>query len=391
MGYSPASAASNVSNLSSNSSGSHYRNYHTSPITSPPFSTPPSSSSPSTTTTPGTHHPHYPAPVPTTGTKGNLSRRNSGTKLSALAEERERRRSGIKKTKKSTVSKSGGGGTEKTNSGGFDIITQSCLLGFSGDEEEEEGEGEGREGDTASLELEEENFPLSLTMSLTDQEEEDNEGEVPGGRRSHAYNQRRPDVMMSGNAVQILGSDAVRYAPATTPSQPRPKSSVGRKGETASGSTRPKRASSFSHQQRSSQLSQELAALHTKASSLSAHGDPFVPGFSAATPHLTSSPSAEIVAFKLPFTFSGSTAEEDKLEGGSCPPAPPTPGREGEEGEGEDGNVCFGSLKLSSMKDSLVLAREMHAMAKARQGPILLMSTSADLVCMSSIQLGYCL
>ena len=178
------------------------------------------------------------------------------------------------KTKKNTINKNrvGGGAAEKdggvagkTSSGGFDIITQSCLLGFSGDESEGETAGSDPE--------EEENFPLNLTMSLTDQEEE-NEPEM----RSHAHNH---PIEASVNAVQIVDSDVVRYAPVTTPTgtQSRPKSSRGGKRDVPPSSSRPQRASSFSYHHRNSQLSQELAALHTKASSLSTHGDPFSSSF----------------------------------------------------------------------------------------------------------------
>lgn len=350
MGYSPASAT-NFSNLSSNSGGSQHRGntYHTSPIASPPF---PPASSPSPL---DTQYVHYAAP---TGTKGNISRRNSGTKLSALTEEREKRSS--KKKTKSTVGGNKGGETtktEKTNSGGFDIITQSCLLGFS------EDDGGSSEGDTAGFEdLEDRNFPLNLSMSLTDQEE-DNEGEEPKPQ-SHSHNS---DSTMSTNAVKIVGSGVVRY----TPSQPRPVSTGGKREEATTGLGRPRRTASFSHAQRNSQLSQELAALHTKASSLSAHGDPFAPGFSSTAPPLPSSPSAEIVAFKLPFTFSDSTDGDT----GGCRTVSGPPTAE------DDRNITFGSLRLGSMKDSLELAKEMYAMAKARQGPILLLSISADLVC----------
>ena len=360
--HQPVSYSPSASNVLLNSGGSHYRSYH-SPIASPPFSTSPGVPS---------HHHHHHAHYATgaVATKGNLSRRNSGNKLSALAEEREGRSRGNKTTKMkgAAAGHNGGGGgggdggaTEKTSSGGFDIITRSCLLGFSGDE------ADGSDGETPASELEEENFPLSLTMSLTDQED-DNEGEEHDVR-SHAS---RYSPTMSGNAVQIVGSDAVRYAPAVATPTPRSSSGRGGTADDAGSGLRPRRAASFSHQHRSSQLSQQLAALHSKASSLSAHGDPFAPGFLADAPPPPPSPSAEIVALRPPFTFS-SSLEEAKLA--RSRPLDPSTSR-----EDEDERICFGSLNLASMKACLVLAREMSAMAKARQGPILLMSTSADLV-----------
>ena len=320
MGYSPAS------NPSSNYSSYRHR---VSPGTSP-LSTPPS-------TSPGTHLLHYGAGGSGGGgaasKPGGLSRRNSSSKLSALAEERERKVVAVKKGSEES--------SAKTSSGGFDIITQSCLLGFSEDENEEV--------------LDEESFPHSLNMSF-----HSNEGEEPG-YQSHTHS-TTGIIGASGNTLQFVGVDAVHYAPPTS-------------NAAKMRASKPRRAASFSHQ-RNPQLSEQLAALNTKASSLSAHGDPFDPSH-RTSPTLMSSPSAEIVPFKAPFVFSdpspGSIRPSRRSLGGDRGQ------KRGEEGEG-DGGVCFGALKLREMKDSLVIAEEMHAMAKARQGPILLMSTSADLV-----------
>lgn len=311
--YSPAS------NLSS------YRNRPSSGTASP-LSTPPSLS-------PGTHTLHY------TGTKGVLARRNSGTKLSALTEERGR--------KKKTAKKTSGNPTEKTSSGGFDIITQSCLLGFSDSEDND-------------LDLEEANFPLSLNSSL------DGKGVEPKGEEPQG-------MQCSGNTLLFVGNDAVHFAPTCS----RPKSSTGTRKEqpdSKQSGISIKRASSFSYQ-RNPLLSQQLASLNTRASSLSACSDPHDPRFQTP-PSL----SSEIIAIKAPFLFSAGAS------GGHMPPfsvGEPQGGgralpRAGEE-VGEEG-MCFGSLNLSDMVDSLIVVREMHAMSKARQGPILLLSTSTDLV-----------
>ena len=321
----------------------HSRNRTSPGTTSSPLSTPPSSSSP------GSHTLHY------TGTKGALARRNSGTKLSALAEERG-------KKKKITNKKSGGTPSEKTSSGGFDIITQSCLLGFS----------DGEDGD--DLDLEEANFPLSLTASLsssTSVDQEDTDGKGAGSKGEGSLG-----VECSGNTLQFVGKDAVHFAP-------RPRSSSGTWGEQDSKQQLgniARRASSFSYQ-RNPRLSQQLAAVNTKASKLSAHSDPFDPKFQTPPPSL----SSEIIAIKAPFLFSGAASDDHvpsrssgKLQGGGALPH--------EEGEEERSvGVGFGSLNLSDMMDLLVVVREMHAMAKARQGPILLLSTSANLVRSSNL------
>lgn len=325
--YSPASNLSSYRNRTSSGTGS-------------PLSPPPSSS-------PGTHILHH------TGTKGELAQRNSGTKLSALTEERGR--------KNRTIKKSSGNPTEKTTSGGFDIITQSCLLGFSDSEDNH-------------LDLEEANFPLSLTASINsslsaDQEDTDREGVEPKGEESQG-------LQSSGNTLQFVGNDAVHFAPVCS----RPRSSTGTRKEQPD--TRPsgiskKRASSFSYQ-RNPRLSQQLAALNTKASSLSAHSDP-----KFQTP-----PSSEIIPINAPFLFSAgaSGSHMPPLSVGGEPQGgralPPASAEEGSE------EVRFGSLSLSDMIDSLVVVREMYAMAKARQGPILLLSTSADLVRTNTVELG---
>lgn len=419
----PTSAAaygSPVSNI--NACSNSYHSNRVSPTPSP-LSTPPSSS-------PGAHH---------AGTKGSLARRNSGTKLSALTEERERK-------KKPAKSAGTGTPTVKQTSGGFDIISHSCLLGFSDDDDEDNG-----------LELEEDNFPVGLTTSLSsslsvDQEDADRKEAEPNyvanmkgaephyiaDRKWHGITDRKgvephtadrkwvelqgltvTALQSSGDTLQFVRPDAVHFTPA------RPASSAGSRNENG---TKPsggmKRASSFSYQ-RNPRLSQQLASLHSRASSLSVHSDPLDPH--AGTPH-----SAEITAFKVPFLFPGPGTDPDSQSSvpGSNPGADPnsqrsvpvvnrnsqssmpgaslgadhpnsqssvpgsnrtsgvvattgnigTPlsGRERSDA-GEDVEVWFGPLNLTGMVESLVVVRELHAMAKARQGPILLMSTSADL------------
>lgn len=338
--------SSNLSNMSSNSYSS--RRNRLSPATSP-LSTPPSSS-------PGLLPTHHGGGGP--GNKGGLSRHNSGTKLSALTEEREERR---KMTKK------GGGDTSgKISSGGFEFISQSCLLDSSGDEN----------SGAVEFEEEEEDFPLTMSLNSnpsTDQEDNDREEQ----------NYPATALTNSGHTLQFMGLDVVHFALA----QSQPMSSGTSRRENGKARSTTRRAASFSHQ-RNPRLSQQLAAVNTKASKLSTHGDPFDPSC-LATPSLTSSLSAEIIAFKAPFVFPGSSSSANNRSPMDSNKRAPQ-GREaakfrggGGSGAGEDEEeviVCFGSLKLPDLKDYLVIAEEMHAMAKARQGPILLMSTSADLV-----------
>ena len=318
-GYFPAS---NASNHSSNS-----YNQHRKPSPVSPLSTPPSSLS-----SPGMHpqHPH------TGGTKC-IPRRSSGTKLSSLTEERER-----KKTARRDASESS---SRKDSSGGFDIITQSCLL-HSGDEEE--------------------NF--HLTMSLTDQEETDEGEELKYQSPTH---QIINPLQSSGGILRFLGCDAVHFNPAPSP----PRASSSRDCGNTPTRAKLKRAASFSHQL-NPRLSQELAAIHNRASSLSAYDDSSNSNDPLNTPtRITSSPSSEIIMFKVPFLYSGSTKEESK-------PADKLPdnNRGDKSLSDEEEGVNLGSLKLSDMRNCLVVTEEMRAMAKARQGPILLLSTSTDLV-----------
>ena len=291
----------------------------------------------------------------------SLARRNSGTKLSALAEERETKK---RKPKRGSNGGGGGGGgggapppAEKTSSGGFDIITRSCLLGFS---DEEDGDT-----DAGRLEVEEDSFPLGLTTSLGSNDQEDSE---------------------RGGTLQFQGPDTVRFAVA--------RSGSGRGGGGGGGGEKGvKRASSFTHHQRNSRLSQQLESLNTRASSLSTDGgDAFE---RKLFPAVISSPScsatAEIVPFRVPFLFSESSPGDDCNPGFTRGAAleheqsqPKLPSKEVALQEGRERarakKIVFGPLRLSEVLDALVVAKELHAMGKARQGPILLLSTSADLV-----------
>ena len=323
-------SASNFSNVSSNY-GSH-RNRTPPASAASPLPTPPSLS-------PGAHSSHV---------KGTLARRNSGTKLSALAEERETRKGGKNHGANNPTA-------EKEGSGGFDIITQSCLLGFSEDEDDE-------------LELvEEDNFPVDLTTSMNSNlsnEQENSESKELDATTTPKLT--HPVMLSSGNALHFgAGNDAVRF----TAAQTRPRSSNGSQRDRQSSSSRQRRAASFSHQ-RNPRLSQQLAALHTQASSLDGRGDPF--------DLTTTSPSAEIIPFKPPFVFFG--PDSTTVRGGALD-ASSRGGKGSCRSEGAyNGTVCFGSLKLLDMVRWLTVIEELHGMAKARQGPILLMSTSGALV-----------
>ena len=328
-GYSP------MSNISFNSHHSR-----SSPIS--PFSTPPSS-----IPSPSPHHgPSGPGP----GVKCAPARRNSSTKLSSLTEERE--------TKKEVS-------LEKNNFGGFDAITQSCLLNSDDDDDDD------------VLEVEEENFPLglSLTSSLSTDQEDDVEGFKC---QSSIHSCGVHTLQSSGCNLHFTGyNDAVRFFPGQLNLQPG--SSCCRPASASSGnkssrvlSGKPKRASSFSCQH-NPRLSQELADINSRAISLSAHGDPHEPNLT--TPTFNTSPSAEIVNLKVPFHYS-----EPSPDTKSVVRQPQRRDSRSQSDEEILDGVNLGSLKWSDMMESLILVREMQAMARARQGPILFMSTSTDLV-----------
>ncbi len=288
--------------------------------------------------------------------KHPLSSRNSGAKLSSLAEERESE----KRNNPSTC---------KTSSGGFDIITRSCLLN-SDDEEIDD--------DTL------EDFALGLNMSLTSSYE-DAELKSPQHQVPHKTRDIHATMESSqGGVLRFTGYDAVQYAPVSHHHHPRPVSAKGTKINSTSGnraSVAPRRAASFSHK-KNPRLSHDLNAINTKATRLTPdhlNSDPLT------TPTLNYSPSSEIVAFDVPFLFStsSSTRTENSDSSSSIKKSlnkanDPSPSSFEKEEAFEDANI--GSLKWSDMRDSLILVEEMRAMARARQGPILLMSISTDLV-----------
>ncbi len=122
------------------------------------------------------------------------------------------------------------------------------------------------------------------------------------------------------------------------------------------------RSSSFT--QRNARLSQDLAAIRNRANSLSKER-------SSEEVTFGGSESPEIGSFQLPFLFPPTIAE----------------GRSDQRSSERDGVL---SPCLTGLSDSLVIGRELVAMAQARQGPIMLLSTSTNLVsCTCVILLRY--
>ena len=241
----------------------------------------------------------------------------SATKLSSLVEEELRQNRNTEE--RVSVEQSG------RRFAGEDFISLSCIL-HSDDENEED----------------EENFPLSLTMSLNS---------------SHSNDQEEHDTMSPVLPQTVLPSKT-------------------------SADHKVKRASSFTrHDLR---LSQELADINKRATSLSAHGDPLDPSTPTEklTYNLQVSPSSGIVTFKPPFTFSGPPSiERDSAtrQSGRHSSELRQSRQAGTAGGGSHGSE-ENSVCLAPLNQSLVLAKELLAMAKARQGPIMLMSASTDLV-----------
>ena len=147
---------------------------------------------------------------------------------------------------------------------------------------------------------------------------------------------------------------------------------------------RPRRAASFTDGTRSSALSHKFQEIRRRATDLSALRDTF--GDADFTPTPTErktfdlSPTSALVPFKLPFLISGS--HEGSRRTGKIPPSSlrRSPGQKPEgrappelKSSASDDASCQAGLT-----QSMELARELLAMAAARQGPILLLST--DLV-----------
>lgn len=144
---------------------------------------------------------------------------------------------------------------------------------------------------------------------------------------------------------------------------------------------RPRRAASFTDGTRSSALSHKFQEIRRRATDLSALRDTF--GDADFTPTPTErktfdlSPTSALVPFKLPFLISGS--HEGSRRTGKIPPSSlrRSPGQKPEgrappelKSSASDDASCQAGLT-----QSMELARELLAMAAARQGPILLLST----------------
>ena len=240
-----------------------------------------------------------------------------------------------------------------------DLITMSQVLGSDEDEE---------------------NFPLSLSLhssqssNKTDEQEEEEMttgGQVGGGdARKQSVEPLAPN---RGERCRSAGS--------------------GRRG----GGVRVRRAASFSRQQ-SNPLAEDLELIRSRAASLSAHQN-MLESDSTLTPTTLKqydfqlSPAAKIRPMPLPFLLpspsSSSTATtsrpsssndhrgSDATENVDHPDAldihPSHFSLHEERREDEAVAVC-----LAPLRQAMVLARELLGMAKARQGPIMLLST--DLV-----------
>lgn len=258
----------------------------------------------------------------------------SGTRLSSLAELAE-----VNSPQSQVFHRSASG---PKLSACDDFVTPSQLLHSDEDEDED-------------------NFPLSLSLNLS-QSTDDQEGErnrVSPTARLMAFNHNSPhsQALRSGNA------------------------------------NRPKRAASFSQKQ-SNPLSQDLEHIRVRAQSLSTRGNPFQDPDYTPTPtenktyDFSSSPLSSIAPFKLPFLFMNSTStssqRSEKLGQGSSTAGKTHHSRHGP-GFNSPAVVAAESPRveaedrcLASLSHSIVLGGELLAMAKARQGPIMLLST--DLV-----------
>ena len=316
-----------------------------------------------------------------------FAQHGSGTKLSSLAEEREKVSSNTRGTgSKVAVAKAPTAKgkslpirDEKPSSLTGDFITQSCLLNS---DDEFDGGGD--------IEEEEENFPLSLSMNSSIDSTSELSQQISSGIHGDSLPHSR------GERVSFTGgSDAVKFKVRSPEVMMRPASAKERESKAGGGGERRlQRASSFS-QQRSRQLSLELADIRQRALSLSVHGDPLDPNFTAASlmtggkgRDLELSPSSDIVTFKLPFVFTSSSGSQDPAspsftssgggEGGSkfLSSSPLSRGSlEVGRTEGAEEGEEFSSGSLAVLRQSYLLGRELLKMAKARQGPIMLLST----------------
>ena len=303
------------------------------------------------------------------GIKYSLTPHGSGTKLSSLAEETERKMEKRSDSRSSSSAAKGRTPPIKVESEDRpspsitgDFITHSCLLN-SDDEIDNEGAED------------EENFPLSL--SLTSSVDSTSEQITMATRMV-----MRTDPLhgMGRHKVQSPENVDARYKVRSPEGRPMSAREAKHGGTAAlKGGKQLQRAASFSHQ-RSHRLTNELADIRQRACSLSAHGDPLDPNFTtlitgAGPSDLEVSPSSGIVAFKLPFVFSSPNSGSQELSRSGGGEGSSLAWWEVEQGaESSSSNSC-----LSALRRSYSLGRELLSMAKARQGPIMLLST--ELVC----------
>ena len=316
------------------------------------------------------------------GMKYSLTPHGSGTKLSSLAEETERKMDKRSGSRSSSAAKGRTPPIKVENKPSpsitGDFITHSCLLNSDDDNEID---NEGAE--------DEDNFPLSLSLTSS----VDSTSEQISMATGMAI---RTDPFHGNTKYKVRSPECIeaRYKVRTPERiEARPMSAREAKhGGTSKGEKKLQRAASFS-QQRSHRLTNDLADIRQRAFSLSAHGDPLDPNFTAATlitgagPDLEVSPSSGIVAFKLPFVFSSPNSGSQDLASPSFPGgrdspkflsgSPLRPGGEGpawweveQWAESSSSSSC-----LLALGHSYVLGRELLSMAKARQGPIMLLST----------------
>ena len=329
------------------------------------------------------------------GMKYNLTPHGSGTKLSSLAEETERKgdkKSGSRSSSSSLAAANKGrtppvkveNENRPSPSITGDFITHSCLL--NSDDDVNEVDNEGAE--------DEDNFPLSLSLTSSVDSTSEQITMATG-----MVMRTDPLLGNARNKVQSPENIDARYKMRNPEGRPMSARDAKHGGIALKGEKRLKRAASFS-QQRSHQLTNELADIRQRACSLSAHGDPLDPSFATlitgAGPDLEVSPSSGIVAFKLPFVFSSPNSGSQELASPSGPGGRDSPkflsGSEGQLAawweaeqwvESSSSSSSSPNSCLFTLKRSYILGRELLSMAKARQGPIMLLST--ELVCSSQI------
>ena len=373
----PPHSGSSLSSSPHSQSGSSLNLYRHSPLSTPPSANLPSPSSGVGMASPGQATSGH-------GMKYSLTPHGSGTKLSSLAEETEKKTNKRSGSQRPSLSSANKGRTppikvENENrpspSITGDFITHSCLLNSDDDNEIN---NEGAE--------DEDNFPLSLSLTSS----VDSTSEQISMATEMAI---RIDPHHGNTRYKVQSPEYTEARYKVCSPEGRPMSAREAKhGGTLKGEKKLQRAASFS-QQRSHRLTNELADIRQRACSLSAHGDPLDPNFTTlitgAGPNLEVSPSSGIVAFKLPFVFSSPNSGSQELASPSLPGGRDSPKflssslmRPGNEGppawwevdqwaeSSSSSNSC-----LLMLRRSYVLGRELLSMAKARQGPLMLLST----------------